>query len=146
MISARSIPEQIRTAAFLLTGVIPLSLLAGPVAAEAIASRQVDRLLEDLTGDAEISPELALQCRLISLVSDAVTLRAADTTISANRAIAASTTISADTTISSSGAPDVATVAGPTRIQFSGKSVPLIVESAHVRSLSSFSQEQPQGP
>ncbi|MFV1981208.1 MAG: hypothetical protein ACC655_08655 [Rhodothermia bacterium] len=142
MISARSIPEQIRTAAFLLTGVIPLSLLAGPVAAEAIASRQVDRLLEDLPGDAEISPELALQCRLISLVSDAVTLRAPNTTISS-----ANTTIpSADTTISSSGAPDVASVAGPARIRFSGKIVLRVVESAHVRSLSSFSQEQPQGP
>ena len=126
MTIARSIPEQICTAAFLLTGVIPLSLIAGPVAAEAVASRQVDRLLEDLTGDAEIPQELALQCHLISLVS--VTLRAANTEIS------------------SLGGPNVTQVAEPTRIQFSRKIVGPIGENAHVRSLNSLSQEQPQGP
>ena len=127
MTNAR-IPKQIRTAAFLLTGVIPLSLLAGPVAAEAVVAQQVDRLLEDLTEDADIPHELALQCHLISLVSDAVTLRAADTTIP------------------SLGASSITPVAEPTWVQFSREIVRPIVESTHVRSLRSLSQEQPQGP
>ncbi len=129
MTSSRSIPKQIRTAAFLLTGVIPLSLLAGPVAAEAVAAQQVDRLLEDLTENAEIPRELALQCHLIPLVSDAVTLRA-----------------TADTTIPSLGPPGVTPVAEPTRVQFSTEIVRLIVETVPVRSLRTLSQEQPQGP
>jgi len=128
MTSARSISKQIRTAAFLVTGVIPLSLLAGPVAAEAVASQQIDRLLEDLAGDAEIPQDLALQCHLISLVLDAVALRAVDTTIS------------------SFGAPSVMPVSELTRVQFSGKIARPIIGTSHVRSLSSISQERPQGP
>ena len=86
MTAAHDISDRIRTAAFLLTGILQLSFLAGPVVAESVSSRQVDRLLEDLAGDGEIPQELALQCHLISLVTDAVTLQATITaTLSASR-------------------------------------------------------------
>lgn len=72
-----SIADRVRTAAILLTGVIPLALQPGPVAGEAVAARHVDRLLDERPeGEAELPDDVELQCRLISLISDAVTLRA----------------------------------------------------------------------
>jgi hypothetical protein len=41
-----------------------------------IAAGQVERLLDQLPVDGEVPQDLAWQCQLISLVSDAVTLRA----------------------------------------------------------------------
>jgi len=74
----RRIRENLRTAAILFTWVAPLALQAGPVAGELAATRQVNRLLDEYSGEGgELPQELVLQCHLISLVSDAVTLRAA---------------------------------------------------------------------
>lgn len=128
MTNVRSITDRIRTVAFLLTGVIQLSLQAGPVAAQASAIRQVDRLLDDLVDDGEIPQEVALQCHLISLVSDAVTLRAATTS-----------TLKL-------GVLDATPAAEEPRTYFIEWAVHPAVPVVDARTLRSLSQEQPQGP
>lgn len=70
------ITDRAWTAAVLLTGVIPFVVQPGPVAGEAVAERHVDRLLDERPeGEGELPDEVELQCHLIPLVSDAVTLR-----------------------------------------------------------------------
>lgn len=70
---------RLRTSGILLVGVVSLALQPGPLAGQAVGSRHVDRFLDELpTEDSELPKEVELQCHLISLVSDAVTLRAAE--------------------------------------------------------------------
>ena len=74
----RRLRENLRTVAILFTWVAPLALQAGPTAGELAATRQVNRLLDEYPEEGgELPQELVLQCHLISLVSDAVTLKAA---------------------------------------------------------------------
>jgi hypothetical protein len=75
MVGTGSTHDRVRTLAILLLGVAPLALQAGPMVGGAAGARQVEKLLDEIPSDADVPQEVVLQCHLIGLVSEVVTLR-----------------------------------------------------------------------